>query len=104
MLHKLPEVFIGPEVRVLETSTFLTEWHDRASLLLYLLMMQSDLRVLYLFYKHPHMLPDGPQRKGWELYLGVFKHSKMCLDILDLLERHLDHPHLKQIREVLKRI
>jgi hypothetical protein len=104
MLHKLPEVFMGPEVRVLETSTFLTEWHDRARLLLYLLMMQSDLRVLYLFYKHPHMLPDGPQRKGWELYLGVFKHPKICIEILDLLERHLNHPNLKQIREVLKRI
>jgi hypothetical protein len=104
MSHKLPEVSIGSEVRILEISALATDWYDRARLLLYLLMMQSDLRILYLFHKHPHMLPDGPERKGWELYLGVFKHPKMCLDILDLLERHLDHAHLEQIREVLKRI
>jgi hypothetical protein len=104
MPSHLPEVSISPKARILEVTVPSTHWYDRASLLLYMLMMQSDLRIFYLFHKHPQMLPDGPERKGWELYLGVFKHPKMCLDILDLLERHLDHAHLKQIREVLKRI
>jgi hypothetical protein len=102
--EKLPEVWMGMEARILEIGSPATDWYDRASSLLYLLMMQSDLRVLYLFHKHPELLPEGPERKGWELYLGVFKHPQMCLDILDLLERHLDHPNLKQIREVLKRL
>ena len=101
---RLPEVSISPKARILEVTTPATHWYDRASLLLYLLMMQSDIRILYLFHKHPHMIPDGPQRKGWELYLGVFKHPKMCLDILDLLEKHLDHSNLEPIREVFKRI
>lgn len=104
MSHRFPEGSIGSEAHILESSVPATDWYDRASLLLYMLMMQSDLRILYLFHKHPHMLPNGPERKGWELYLGVFKHPKMCLDILDLLEKHLDNPYLKQIREVLKRI
>jgi hypothetical protein len=101
---RVPEVLFGFESTVLEMGTTRTEWYDRARLLLYLLMMQSDLRVLYLYHKHPYLLPDGPERKGWELYLGVFKHPQMCLDILDLLERKLNHPQLKQIREVLKRV
>lgn len=104
MLPNLPEGSMGSKIQVLESCNSDTDWYDRARLLLYLLMMQSDLRVLYLFYKHPHMLPSGPERKGWELYLGVFKHPKMCLEILDFLERHLNHPKLKQIREVLNRV
>jgi GR25 family glycosyltransferase involved in LPS biosynthesis len=104
MSHKFPEGSFGKEIAILESCTIATDWYDRARLMLYLLMMQGDLRILYLFHKHPHMLPDGPERKGWELYLGVFKHPQMCLDILDVLEKHLDNPYLKQIREVLKRI
>jgi len=92
------------EARIQETVIPAIEWYDRARLLLYLLMMQSDLRVLYLFHKHPNTLPVGPERKGWELYLGVFKHTKTCLEILDLLEKYLKHPYLSQTREVLKRI
>jgi len=92
------------EVRIQETSVPSIDWYNSARLLLYLLMMQSDLRVLYLFYKHPNMLPLGPERKGWELWLGVFKHPKMCLEILDLLEKHLKHPNLTQTRAVLHRI
>jgi hypothetical protein len=104
MSQRFPEGSIGSGAYILESRVPTTEWYDRARLLLYLLMMQSDLRVLYLFHKHPHMLPNGPERKGWELYLGVFKHPQMCLAILDLLEKHLNNPNLKQIREVLKRI
>lgn len=104
MIDRLPEGSIGMDVRIMEVGSPATEWYDQARLLLYLLMMQSDLRVLYLFHKHPELLPTGPERKGWELYLGVFKHPQTCLEILDTLERHLDHPSLKQIREVLMRL
>jgi hypothetical protein len=104
MSESLPQASYSADSRILETCSAATEWYGRARLLLYLLMMQSDLRVLYLYHKHPNLLPDGPERRGWELYLGVFKHPEMCLEILDMLERHLNHPQLKQIREVLKRI
>jgi hypothetical protein len=100
----LPEVSFSPILSISEIDTTTTHWYDRASLLLYLLMMQNDLRILYLFHKYPQTLPDGPERKGWELYLGVFKHPKMCIDILDLLEKHLGHSKLAPIREVFKRI
>jgi hypothetical protein len=102
---RIPKVsfFIG-KIRIQETENPSISWYNSARLLLYLLMMQGDLRVLYLFYKHPNLLLAGPERKGWELYLGVFKHPKICLEILDLLEKHLKHPHLTQIREVLNKI
>jgi hypothetical protein len=104
MSLKIPNGSLRSTIYILEESISATDWYDRARLLLYLLMMQSDLRILYLFHKHPHMLPEGPERKGWELYLGVFRHPQMCLDILDLLEKHVNNLNLKQIREVLKRI
>jgi len=104
MPSRLAEVSISPISNVLEIDTPATNWYDRANLLLYLLIMQKDLRILYLFHKYPQMLPDGPERKGWELYLGVFKYPKMCIDILDLLEKNLGHSKLEPIREVFKRI
>jgi hypothetical protein len=101
---KLQEVLILPNLRICELTTPDTLWYDRASLILYLLMMQSDLRVLYLYHKHPNLLPIGSERKGWELYLGVFRYPNTCLEILDLLEKYIDKSKLAPIREIFNRI
>ncbi len=104
MPEKLKQMQILSEVQICEHSTSESLWYDRASLILYLLMMQSDLRVLYLYYKHPNLLPGGLQRKGWELYLGVFQYPKICLEIFDLLEKHIEKSKLDPVREIFNRI
>lgn len=92
-----------PDV-VLDTDTEAGAEYDRRSVLLTLFSQYADVRRLYLLHKHPHLLPAGQSRVGWECSLQPFREAQACLDTVRHLARYVPARELEAYRSVFEKL
>ena len=78
------------------------EKYDLGATLMNIICMYEDVFKLSLLVKNKHLISDYAQNIGWQCQLEPFNHPELILEMIQELEKHMEHPQLTRIKKAFQ--
>ena len=78
------------------------EKYDLGATLINIICMYEDVFKLALLKKNKQLIPDFANNTGWQCQLEPFNHPELILEMIQELEKHIEHPQLSRIKKAFQ--
>jgi hypothetical protein len=101
-----------PQIKSNSTNNILVEEDYNTSLQKFDLGMQlmsivctyDHIAKVMLLHKNPQIIPSNHNKIGWECQLEPFNHASLILEMLEVIEKKIEHPKLQKIKKVFQQL
>jgi hypothetical protein len=101
-----------PQIKSINTSKILIEEDYNTSLqkfdfgmeLMSIVCTYDHVAKVMLLHKNPQIIPSNHNKIGWECQLEPFNHASLILEMLEVIEKKIEHPKLQKIKKVFQQL
>ena len=80
------------------------ENYDLGIDLMSIICTYDNVAKVMLLYKHPQHITSNHSKIGWQCQLEPFNNAALILEMVNSIEKYIDHPQLQKIKKVFQLI